>query len=195
MSNDPDTTISVASDEAFNPDWVKSQTPAYNPDFAASTATATTVASSATSSAIDSDAAASQYPSHSEFYTPQPNQASEAEEIARQKAAAEKNKGRGKGAAVGGAAAVAGIAGLCLVGPIVGVAAAGGAAYVAATNKGAAGSVFRASGTAATAVGSSARKFDQKHGVVAKTGRGIAGGVGWVAGKFRGNKQQQPQAS
>lgn len=184
MTDDP-TTITVEA-EAYNPDWVKSQTPDSNPDVSASTATAATVASSTTTS---------EYPAHSDFYAAQPNQASETEEIARQKAAAaekQKRKG-GKGVAVGGAAAVAGIAGLCLVGPIVGVAAAGGAAYVAATNKGAAGSVFRASGTAASAVGSSARNFDKKHGVVSKTGRGIAGGVGWVAGKIRRNKQ--PQAS
>jgi len=97
---------------------------------------------------------------------------------------------------VGGAAAVAGIAGLCLVGPIVGVVAAGGAAYVAATNKGAAGTVFRASGTVATAAGSSARNLDKKHNVVGKTGRGIAGagrgiagGVGWVSKKLNRNKQ------
>ena len=195
------TTISVAvEDAAYNPDWLKSQNPASsNPEIlAASMSTSATAPATATattttvSSSVVSDA--SQMPSHSDFYVPQPTQASEADEIARLKEEAEKKKGnKGMGAAVGGAAAVAGIAGLCLVGPIVGVAAAGGAAYVAATNKGAAGTVMRASGTATSAVASSARNFDKKHHVVSKTGRGIAGGVGWIAGKVRRNKQQQPQ--
>ena len=182
MSSEPAETITVAADGAYNPDWMKSQNQAVSPE-AVAASTATTVSSSVTSDA-------SQIPSHSDFYVAQPPQASEAEEIARLKEEAEKKKGKtGRGAAVGGAAAVAGIAGLCLVGPIVGVAAAGGAAYVAATNKGAVGSVMRASGTATSAVASSARNFDKKHGVVSKTGRGIAGGVGWVAGKVRRNKQ------
>ena len=119
---------------------------------------------------------------------------SEADDIAKQKEKQEQQEQR-KGTGVGGAAAVAGIAGLCLMGPLVGVAAAGGVAYVAATNKGVAGKTLRASGTAATAVGSSARNFDKKHQVVAKTAGGIATGVGWIARKTGQLRQSRNKGS
>jgi hypothetical protein len=154
-----------------------------SPDPTSPTATSSTMVSTPTT-----------YPSENEFYTPQPGQLSEAAEIARKKQEEEEKKNKGNGA-IGGAAAVAGIAGLCLVGPIVGVAAAGGAAYVAATNKGVAGKTLRASGVAASTVGSSARNFDKKHQVTAKTGKGIATGVGWVAGKVNQVRNRNKKGS
>ncbi|CAB9523922.1 expressed unknown protein [Seminavis robusta] len=149
-------------------------------------------ASIPTAHAMPVDSSTSSIPSHSDYYTgpPQPGQLSEADLIAKRKEKEEKKK-KGMGGAVGGAAAVAGVAGLMLVGPIVGVAAAGGAAIVAATNKGAAGSALRASGVAAAKVGSSARKLEQKTGVVKKSASGIATGVGWVAGKINKRRSQR----
>lgn len=174
--------------DPYDPDWVKGQNleSQSNPQVASSTVTARTAYSSGTS-----------YPSDSDLYTPQPSQISESAEIAKKKTQ-EENQKKGGGGAIGGAAAVAGIAGLCLVGPITAVAVAGGAAYVAATNKGVAGKAFRASGTAATTVGSSARNFDKKHQVVSKTSRGIATGVGGIArgvGWINGKVRRQPKGS
>ena len=86
---------------------------------------------------------------------------------------------------VGGAAVVAGLAGALLVGPVVGLAAAGGAAVLAARNKGSAGNVARASGEAAANTGQRLRKFDQTHQVTAKASKGIAKGAKWVADKTK----------
>jgi len=149
------------------------------------------IPSDSTSTAATVAVSTASYPDHSDFYASQPGMVSEAEEI-RKKKEEEENKGNGGG--VGGAAAIAGIAGLVLMGPLVGVAAAGGSAYVAATNKGVAGSAFRASGKGAQAVGSTANKFNQKHQVVQKTGRGIATGVGWVSQKWNRKSRRSSNA-
>jgi len=74
----------VTFDEGgYNPDYIKNQNPAMNPGFVESTSTAATVASSSATS--DAGAHSAGYPSHSEFYSPKPDQPSEAEEIARKK--------------------------------------------------------------------------------------------------------------
>ena len=85
---------------------------------------------------------------------------------------------------IGGAAAAAGIAGSLLLGPLVGLAAAGAAAY-ATTRDDNIGEAARATGSAtATAggiayeqakiVGSKLKEFDQQHDVSGKASRAIA---------------------
>ena len=86
----------------------------------------------------------------------------------------------GKTAAVVGASVVGGVAGMMLVGPVIGIAAAGGAAYAAATKEGPAGSAMRGVGTLAAKAGGAAKRFDDKHHIVGKTATGVATGVGWV---------------
>lgn len=90
------------------------------------------------------------------------------------------NQAPGKGAAVMGASVVGGVAGLMLVGPLVGVVAAGGAAYAAGTKEGPVGSILRGTGSLAATAGGVAKRFDSKHQVVGKTLNGVATGVGWV---------------
>ena len=76
-------------------------------------------------------------------------------------------KKTGKGVVIG-AAAVGGVAGLVLVGPLVGLAAGAGAA-VAATTSGKAGDVARSSGNLACAVGGRAKKIDKDYRVSEQT--------------------------
>lgn len=84
---------------------------------------------------------------------------------------------------IGGAAVAGGLVGAVLLGPVVGVLAAGGAA-IAATTKSQAGEVARASGTAMAGVGDELKRFDQKHHVVDKTTQGIVKGANWVSKKM-----------
>ena len=77
------------------------------------------------------------------------------------------SKKTGKGVVVG-AAAVGGVAGLVLVGPIVGLAAGAGAAVIA-SQPGKAGDVARSSGNLACAVGSRAKQMDQDYRVSENT--------------------------
>lgn len=92
---------------------------------------------------------------------------------------------RGTNRQVGGAAVVAGIAGALLMGPVLGLAAAGGAAAVAARNGGRAGDVARASGDAVTNTGQRIRRFDRRHHVTSRAGEGIARGAKWMADKTK----------
>ena len=92
---------------------------------------------------------------------------------------------KGTNRQVGGAAIVAGVAGALLMGPVVGLAAAGGAGFLAARNKGSVGNVARASGEAVANTGERLRKFDQKHHMTAKASKGLAKGSKWVADKTK----------
>ena len=73
-------------------------------------------------------------------------------------------------AVVAGAAVVGGTAGVVLAGPVIGLAAAGGAAY-AATRSDGVGDAAKATGTAALAVGDKAREFNAEHDVTNKAAR------------------------
>ena len=85
---------------------------------------------------------------------------------------------------VGGAAVAAGLAGAILVGPVVGLVAAGGAAVVA-TTKGSAGNVARAAGDVTANAGERLRKFDKKHQVTSKASKGFVKGAKWVSNKIK----------
>ena len=92
----------------------------------------------------------------------------------------------GKGAAVMGATVVGGVAGLMMMGPLVGIAAAGGACYAAGTKEGPVGSLLRGTGSLAATAGGAAKRFDDKHHVVGKTVSGLATGVGWIVKTVNG---------
>jgi hypothetical protein len=83
-----------------------------------------------------------------------------------------------------GAAVAGGLTGLIFVGPIVGLAAAGGAA-IAATTKGSGGNVVRATGEAVSSVGDRLKKMDEKHHVVEKTSKGFVKGCSWVSNRLK----------
>jgi hypothetical protein len=83
-----------------------------------------------------------------------------------------------------GAAVAGGLIGLLLGGPIVGAVAAGGVG-LAATTKGQAGKVSRASGEAVSIVGDRMRKINKKHHVVEKTSEGVVQGFNWVSKRVK----------
>lgn len=99
----------------------------------------------------------------------------------------EARSGGATGRQLGGAAAVGGLAGLILVGPIVGLAAATGLAAVAMTGT-IAGRATRASGESvangATWTGKRCKQINEKHHVVGKTKKGVVKGAGWVSKKI-----------
>lgn len=95
---------------------------------------------------------------------------------------------------VGGAAVAAGIAGTLLVGPVIGLVAAGGAAVVA-TKKGTAGNVARASGDVVANAGERIRKFDQNHHVTKKVGKGFVKGAKFVSSKLKVKDSKEGQAA
>jgi hypothetical protein len=75
------------------------------------------------------------------------------------------------GKVVAGAATVGLVAGAVLSGPIVALAAAGGAAY-AATRQDKVGEVAKSTGQAAVAVGSKASDLDKQHNITGKVAEG-----------------------
>ena len=85
---------------------------------------------------------------------------------------------------VSGAAVVGGIVGCCLMGPFLGLIAAGGAAALA-TSKGAAGTVARSTGDVAADAGVRLKKIDEKHHIVEKTSQGIVNGCRWVSDQLK----------
>ena len=89
---------------------------------------------------------------------------------------------------VSGAAVVGGIVGCCLLGPFVGILAAGGAAALA-TSKGSAGSVARSTGDVAADAGVRLKEINKKHQIVEKTSNGIVKGCRWVSDQL---KHKQP---
>lgn len=85
---------------------------------------------------------------------------------------------------VSGAAVVGGIVGCCLMGPFLGLIAAGGAAALA-TSKGTAGTVARSTGDVAADTGVRLKKIDEKHRIVEKTAQGIVKGCRWVSDQLK----------
>lgn len=85
---------------------------------------------------------------------------------------------------VSGAAVVGGIVGCCLLGPFVGIIAAGGAAALA-TSKGTAGTVARSTGDVAADAGVRLNEFNKKHHIVEKTSHGIVKGCRWVSDQLK----------
>lgn len=77
-------------------------------------------------------------------------------------------KARRNGDVVAGAAAVGAIAGCCLMGPILGIVGAAGAAYAASKDSGAAGDAARQLGKGAVAATASAKELDRKHQLSSK---------------------------
>ena len=73
-----------------------------------------------------------------------------------------------------GAAVVGGVAATIVAGPILGVAAAGGAAY-AATRGDQVGDAAKATGNAAIAVGQKAQELDREHQITRKVGEAAQG--------------------
>mmetsp|Transcript_18042 Transcript_18042/g.49125 ORF Transcript_18042/g.49125 Transcript_18042/m.49125 type:complete len:133 (-) Transcript_18042:77-475(-) len=89
--------------------------------------------------------------------------------------------------AMGGAAVVGGVAGLVLMGPVVGlVAAAGGAAL--ATTKGKAGDVTRATGEAVASAGGRLKELDKKHKISDKAAKAAVKGANWASNKLQVKK-------
>ena len=82
---------------------------------------------------------------------------------------------------VRGAAAAGGIAGLVLLGPLVGAAAAGGAALAATSSRGKGGDIVRASGDVIADFGVKLKRMDRKHRVVEKTSKSVVKGCQWVS--------------
>jgi hypothetical protein len=78
----------------------------------------------------------------------------------------------GTGREVGGAAAVGGIAGLVIGGPLLGIVGAGAGAVVA-TTKGKAGDVMRSSGSVAANAGSRLKGLSKQHNLPEKTSKGM----------------------
>lgn len=95
---------------------------------------------------------------------------------------------------VGGAAALGGVAGLVVGGPLVGLVAAGGAAAVA-TSKGKAGDVARAGGDVMSDAGVRLKRFDRKHHIVEKTSNGIVKGCQWVSKQIKQPEKQGERQS
>ena len=85
---------------------------------------------------------------------------------------------------VSGAAVVGGIVGCCLLGPLVGIIAAGGAVALA-TSKGTAGTVARSTGDVAADAGVRLNEFNKKHHIVEKTSHGIVKGCRWVSHQLK----------
>ena len=73
---------------------------------------------------------------------------------------------------IAGAAVVGGVAATLLVGPVVGIVAAGGAAY-AATRSDKVGEVAKSTGQAAVAVTGKAVDLNKEHGITDKIGDGL----------------------
>lgn len=90
----------------------------------------------------------------------------------------------GTGRQVAGAAAVGGLVGLCFVGPVVALVAAGGAAVIA-TSRGKAGEVARSTGEVAANAGDRLQQLNRKHKVVEKTSNGIVNGCRWMSHKLK----------
>lgn len=91
---------------------------------------------------------------------------------------------------VNGAAVVGGIVGLLVGGPIVGVAAAAGTAYMAATKKGDVGNFARKSGTAIADMGDKIQQVEHENHIVDKTTKQMVKGASWVEKKFSKNKRK-----
>ena len=83
-----------------------------------------------------------------------------------------------------GAAVAGGVAGLMLVGPVVGVAAAAGAAY-AVTSKSDGGNIARNVGDSVADAGVRLKRFNRKHQVVAKTTKQVSKATDWATQRLK----------
>ena len=83
------------------------------------------------------------------------------------------------GKVVAGAAAVGGVAAFVLAGPLVGLAAAGGAAY-AATRNDEVGAAATSTGKAALAIGDKAREINEEHKISDKVAEGAKNSLAWA---------------
>ena len=83
------------------------------------------------------------------------------------------------GKVVAGAAAVGGVAAFVLAGPLVGLAAAGGAAY-AATRNDEVGAAAKSTGKAALAIGDKAREINEEHKISDKVAEGAKNSLAWA---------------
>lgn len=81
---------------------------------------------------------------------------------------------------VRGAAVAGGVTGLVLIGPAVGLVAAGGAA-LATCGKGEIGKAARITGDSVSDLGKNLKKFEEKHHVKDKTARVVVKGCDWVS--------------
>ena len=112
------------------------------------------------------------------------NQKSDPEEVLKALSLMEEEDG-----VVVGAAAVVGLFGLLVIGPLVGFVTAIGAAYVAASDQGAVGNALRTSGTVVIAVGHRSRELEEEHQIIAKIGRRLEDIIdrfaAWIAWKLR----------
>lgn len=89
---------------------------------------------------------------------------------------------------VNGAAVAGGIAGVLLGGPLLGVMAAAGTAYLAASKRGDAGDWARKSGKAVTNVGKSVVKIEKENKILDRTSKELVKGAKWVDKQFSSTK-------
>lgn len=92
-----------------------------------------------------------------------------------------------------GAAVVGGAVGFVAMGSaVVGLAAAGGAAY-AATRRDKVGVVMRSTGDTVADVGNSLKRFDRNHRISEKTADGIIKGNQWISKKLKSQEAKREQ--
>lgn len=87
---------------------------------------------------------------------------------------------------VGGAAVVGGVVGMVVAGPILGVVAAAGVAYMAHTNKSKAGDAVRSTGGTVVNAGDKVKTWSAKNRVGEKCRNGVFGSIDFVQSKFKG---------
>ena len=92
---------------------------------------------------------------------------------------------------VNGAAIAGGIAGALLAGPFIGLAAAAGAAYLAAGKEGDAGDWARKSGKAVSDVGKKIVDVEKENKILDKTTKELIKGASWVEKRFSSTKSSQ----
>ena len=90
------------------------------------------------------------------------------------------NQGNSSSAVVAGAAVVGGVAATIVAGPLIGIAAAGGAAY-AATRSDKIGEAAKATGNAAITVGKTAQQVDREHHITQKATQATKDALGAAA--------------
>ena len=88
---------------------------------------------------------------------------------------------------VQGAAVAGGVTGLVLLGPVVGLVAAGGAA-LATSGRGEIGNAARATGDSVSDLGNSIKKYEKKHHIKDKTSKGILKGCNWISNRLNKDK-------
>jgi hypothetical protein len=87
-----------------------------------------------------------------------------------------------------GAAVAGGVTGLVLLGPAVGLLAAGGAVLATTSGKGEIGKAARTAGDSVSDLGRSLKKFERKHSIKEKTSKGLVKGCDWVSKRLSKEK-------